>query len=486
MKGIVFVLLFTAMTFLSWGAYGPVLHHGALALDHDSMRAFVGVGLAYFLIAVLIPMGILRKSGENGAWTLSGTIFSLVAGAVGAVGALGIILALGYGGQTVYVMPLVFGFAPVVNTLVTALLGNSFSNIRPIFIFGILTAALGAAGVLVFKPAKPPAEPAEVTESGVPEEEVEAAGPENTEAANNEAVVETENTTEEQEAPKASQESADSTQSSSESSEPSDGTGSGGESEEQADIAVESPDTGVPPGPKAKAGEEAPAEESQSSKDDTNEKPPSPDGEPLPFLIRSQDEASAEVASESDIEEGDEDESVATDESAIEGAEEAEADGGIHIPGIIGSIILAALCWGSYGPMLHIGQAKMKGSRLRPFACVGFAYFIIAVAVPIVLIQARSVDAGSWNFIGMSWSFLAGIAGAIGALGVILAFNAGGKPYYVMPLIFGFAPVINTFISLTEAQTWPLVTWKFWVSLGVVIAGAVTVLITAPKAPPKK
>ena len=91
-----------------------------------------------------------------------------------------------------------------------------------------------------------------------------------------------------------------------------------------------------------------------------------------------------------------------------------------------------------------------------------------------------------WNFVGMSWSFLAGIAGALGALGVILAFNAGGKPYYVMPLIFGFAPVINTFISLTEAQTWALVDFKFWISLGVVIAGAVTVLITAPKAAPKK
>ena len=122
MKGLPFVLLFTAMTFFAWGAYGPMLHHGALALNHDSLRAFVGVGLAYFLIAVIIPFMILRKSGEVGRWTLMGTLYSLVAGAVGAIGALGILLALGFGGDPLYVMPLVFGFAPIVNTLVTALL----------------------------------------------------------------------------------------------------------------------------------------------------------------------------------------------------------------------------------------------------------------------------------------------------------------------------------------------------------------------------
>ena len=156
-----------------------------------------------------------------------------------------------------------------------------------------------------------------------------------------------------------------------------------------------------------------------------------------------------------------------------------------NVLGIVFSIILAALCWGSYGPMLHIGQGKMSGSRLRPFMCVGIAYFLISVLVPIYLIQNRLSDTGSWTTDGMVWSFFAGVAGAIGALGVILAFNAGGKPYYVMPLIFGFAPVINTFISLSEKGTWNLVHPLFWVSLLVVIAGAVTVLVTAPKHKPK-
>ena len=67
MKGLPLVLLFTAMTFVAWGAYGPTLHHGSEALSHDSLRAFVGVGLAYFLVAVLIPLGIIRATVNRAA-----------------------------------------------------------------------------------------------------------------------------------------------------------------------------------------------------------------------------------------------------------------------------------------------------------------------------------------------------------------------------------------------------------------------------------
>lgn len=384
MKGLPFVLMFTAMTFVSWGVYGPILHHGAEALDHDSMRAFVGVGLAYFMIAVLIPFGVLKKSGETGRWTASGTIYSVVAGAVGAIGALGIILALGYGGRTVYVMPLVFGFAPVVNTLVTAYLSKTFNQISPVFLAGIAAAALGAAGVLVFKPSPAAAK---------------AEGPALTPVAFLQSATE------------------------------------GDEPSSEAE------------GEKGNAAQE-------SAEEATDANPP---------------------------------EETVTDGSEAPAADAAEATkkASTNVIGIIFSIIIAALCWGSYGPMLHIGQAKMEGSRLRPFACVGIAYFLIAVIAPLVLIFSRSVDAGAWTASGMTWSFLAGVAGAIGALGVILAFNAGGKPYYVMPLIFGFAPVINTFVSLSEAGTWGNVQIMFWVSLAVVIAGAATVLTNAPRPKPK-
>src|SRR5690606_15339274 len=80
------------------------------------------------------------------------------------------------------------------------------------------------------------------------------------------------------------------------------------------------------------------------------------------------------------------------------------------------------------------------------------------------------------------WSLAGGAAGAIGALGIIMAFNFGGKPIYVMPLVFGGAPVINTFTTLVKsgrgiADASPI----FYAGLIVVAVGAVTVLVFAPK-----
>ena len=103
------------------------------------------------------------------------------------------------------------------------------------------------------------------------------------------------------------------------------------------------------------------------------------------------------------------------------------------------SIATVIVCWGAYGPVLHKGQAAMEHSRLRPFLCVGLAYFAIAVVVPYLLLTSGMVvehSNFSWATLpGASWSLMAGAMGAIGALGIILAFNLGGKPIFVMPLI---------------------------------------------------
>jgi hypothetical protein len=141
---------------------------------------------------------------------------------------------------------------------------------------------------------------------------------------------------------------------------------------------------------------------------------------------------------------------------------------------------LTALCWGSYGPVLHKGQAKMSGSRMRPFLCVGLAYFAIAVLVPLPLLQAFQ-EGGGWNASGVIWSLAGGAAGAIGALGIIMAFNFGGKPIYVMPLVFGCAPVVNTFTTVWHEGTYGELSSLFCASLMLVIGGAVSVLIFAPR-----
>ncbi len=110
-------------------------------------------------------------------------------------------------------------------------------------------------------------------------------------------------------------------------------------------------------------------------------------------------------------------------------------------------IALAFLCWGAYGPVLHNGQQAMHGSRLRPLLCVGLAYFAIAVVVPIVML-AMNGEKGNWTATGVVWSLGGGALGAIGALGIILAFNFGGRPAYVMPLVFGAAPIVNAFLTV--------------------------------------
>lgn len=322
MRSLAAALPFIFLTVICWGNYGPLMHEGQKHMG-GALLPFVGVGFAYFLIAVLAPAGLLKGVGEKGHWTPGGTILSILAGSAGALRALGVIMAFTFGGSAVYVMPLVFGGAPIVNTIVTAWMAKTHEKVSPVFLLAIVVAAVGAAGVLYFRP-------------------------------------------------------------------------------------------------------------------------------------------------------------------SLGGAQQRE----VQLPQVIGSIVTAMICWGSYGPILHKGQMKMGGSRLRPFLCVGIAYFLIAVALPLVLLPALGQSYGDWSDpemkTGMLWSLAGGAAGAIGALGIVLAFNFGGKPIFVMPLVFGLAPVMNTVTTLTENKLWGEIGPTFVASLVVTIVGAVCVLIFAPKPLPPK
>ncbi len=107
----------------------------------------------------------------------------------------------------------------------------------------------------------------------------------------------------------------------------------------------------------------------------------------------------------------------------------------LALPGIA----LTVICWGMYGPVLHRGQHDLESNRLKPLICVGVAYVVIAIIVPVVILTATGNLRGQWTVSGVSWSLGAGFAGALGALGIILALTAGGKPTFVMPLVFGCA-----------------------------------------------
>ncbi len=316
-RGMLAVLGATALTAVSWGCYGPTLHASTHEL-HSRLVPFICVGLAYFLVAVIVPLGTMAIRPEGGSWTARGIFWSLFAGTFGALGALGVLLALHLGGaaSTIYVMPLVFGGAPVVNTVFSMLMGKGYSPPRPLFFVGLLSVILGAVFVLLYRPLAPSAD--------------------------------------------------------------------------------------------------APL-----------------DAETLRWVV--------------------------------------------------GFAISAALFWGCYGPMVHWGQAHMGMSRLRPLVCVGLAYFLIAVLIPLGLLQANLEPNWQASTTGFVWGLVAGTLGAVGALGVIMAFVAGGKPIYVMPLIFGGAPVINTLVTMSLVTPGLAPTFPFYIGLAMVVAGAVTVLIFAPK-----
>jgi hypothetical protein len=320
MRSLAAALPFIVLTIVAWGNYGPLMHHGQGYMG-GALRPFIGVGFAYFLIAVLAPALILKLSGEKGHWSGRGAALSILAGSLGAFGALGVIMAFTFKGSPVYVMPLVFGGAPIISTLVTMGLSKTFGQVTPKFLGAVAIAAVGAASVLYFKPA--------------------------------------------------------------------------------------------------------------------------------PVKAAAED---------------------------------------VNLIAVIASIATAMICWGSYGPVLHIGQSKMGGSRMRPFLCVGIAYFLIAVLLPLVLLPVTGQGYGDWTTpdmkTGLMWSLAGGAAGAIGALGIVLAFNFGGKPIFVMPLVFGLAPIANTITTLTESGRWGEVNLLFIASLVVTILGAVGVLLFAPRPTP--
>lgn len=328
MREIIMVLGSIALTAVCWGVYGPIMRNGQAAMSGSHLLPFIWVGLAYCVIAVVAPAILMRLWGEKGNWTVTGFVWSFVAGVAGALGALGIILAFTYGGSPVYVMPLVFGGAPVVNTFTSMYMAKSYKQASPLFFAGLILVVVGALCVLIFKPSTGP-------------------------APGGQGVV---------------------------------------------SHAVRMLEVGL-------------------------------------------------------------------------------------------SIGLTVISWGVYGPILHKGQMLMQGSRLRPLICVGLAYFAVAVVVTAGIIQAIE-GSEHWDLMsttGSIWSFAGGAAGAIGALGIILAFTFGGKPTYVMPLVFGGAPVINTLVTIGPGVangTIGAISPLFFAGLIIVIAGAATVLVFAPKGAP--
>ena len=174
-------LIFALLTVASWGLYGILLHTGRSAmpagaeLGNASLKAFLWVGVAYFVVAIVGPVIVLKSRGTDWSFTNSGITWSFVAGTAGAIGAFTLVLALGAAAAPIAkggggfgpsaasaVMPIVFGGAPVVNAIVAMLLHppeGGFKTLPLPFILGIFLAAGGGFLVAKFAPSNRGAAP---------------------------------------------------------------------------------------------------------------------------------------------------------------------------------------------------------------------------------------------------------------------------------------------------------------------------------------
>lgn len=151
-------LIFALMTVLSWGLYGVFLHSGQMGMSdpiNGRYKAFLFVGIAYLITAVVGPMIMLLANGASWSIPAKGMTWSLLAGIVGALGAFCVLLAFGAKGAPSVVMSIVFAGAPIVNAIVALALhppAGGWSALRWQFIAGILLAALGGYLVTLYRP----------------------------------------------------------------------------------------------------------------------------------------------------------------------------------------------------------------------------------------------------------------------------------------------------------------------------------------------
>lgn len=161
--GLMTWLIFVLLTVVTWGLYGIFLHTGQVGMadpDNGRYKAFLFVGVAYFLTAVVAPLIVLLVRGANWSFPARGAWWSLLAGLVGAAGAFCVLLAFGAGGTPAVVMALVFAGAPVVNAVVALTLHPPTGGLQALrwqFVAGILLAALGGFLVTKYKPGPAPA-----------------------------------------------------------------------------------------------------------------------------------------------------------------------------------------------------------------------------------------------------------------------------------------------------------------------------------------
>jgi hypothetical protein len=131
-------LAFAALAGIAWGTYVPLVGYGGEQLGGKPthrLLAILCIGVAYLLIGVLFPLFylfVMTPAEARPAVNTLGAIFSGLGGAAGALGAICVVFAtkaafaadreagLTPGTLKMYIPPIIFGLAPVLATIISA------------------------------------------------------------------------------------------------------------------------------------------------------------------------------------------------------------------------------------------------------------------------------------------------------------------------------------------------------------------------------
>jgi|SRR5580765_7967486 len=198
-------LLYVALAGLAWGTYVPIIFFGGNELSgkpgpSGRFMAILCVGGAYFFMGVVLPLIMFTTNWLGVKWSdvnisSTGVTFAGLAGVAGAVGAICVVFAtsaatgaardagLPRDTYKVFIAPLIFGLAPIINVLVSMVwhpkAGEAFhfgfKSAHPLLWVGIVLVGIGAALVLYSKELteageqKAPAPPAQAAAKSPPQ-----------------------------------------------------------------------------------------------------------------------------------------------------------------------------------------------------------------------------------------------------------------------------------------------------------------------------
>lgn len=170
--------LFALGTAFCWGLYGPTLGKARLAdTDLSPFKPYVGIGLAYLVIAIAGGLLGMWYKGDSFASIGGAGRWGFAAGILGALGAFSLTLCMFNGGARIphAVMPVVFGGAVTVTALYTVLTSGGKLQASPMLWVGVVGMLISVVIITQNTPHAAPPRPAAATvEAPSPAERAEA------------------------------------------------------------------------------------------------------------------------------------------------------------------------------------------------------------------------------------------------------------------------------------------------------------------------